>query len=123
MLPPNQPKELKRYMAVGARRVQFRYTEFRPPGLLPQFIARSHKLSEGEPRWQRGVVLKRGKAEVLVRADAAQLLKDVYALGDAEDRIWLTEYAYAEMRQLNGRLPVKTHWLELASSDDARRDV
>jgi internalin A len=108
LLSPNQPVELKRFMDPKTRRVQFRYSELRPPGLVPQFIVRSHTLSEQGPRWQRGVVLKRGNAEVLVRADAAQLVTDVYALGEPEDRVWLTEYVYAEMRQLNGRLPVKT---------------
>lgn len=108
LLSPNQPVELKRFVGAFARHVQFRYSELRPPGLMPQFIVRSHTLSEGNPRWQRGVVLKRGSAEVLVRADAAQLVTDVYALGEAEDRVWLTEYVYSEMRQLNGKLPVKT---------------
>jgi internalin A len=109
MLSPNQPVELKRFMGKEARRVQFRYTELRPPGLMPQFIVRSHTLSEAQTRWQRGVVLKRGNAEVLVRADAAQLVTDVYALGEAEDRVWLTEYVHAEMQQINGKLSVKTY--------------
>jgi internalin A len=109
MLSPNQPVELKRFMGKEARRVQFRYGELRPPGLMPQFIVRSHTLSEAQTRWLRGVVLKRGNAEVLVRVDAAQLVTDVYALGEVEDRVWLTEYVHAEMQQINAKLSVKTY--------------
>ena len=109
LLNANQPRELKKFMAPNARRIQFRYEDVRPPGLLPRFIVRSHTLSEGQPRWLRGVVLARGKARVLVRGDYEGRVTDVYALGDkAEDRVWLTEFIVSEMRTLNDDLPVRT---------------
>ena len=54
LLDANQPTELKKFMGGAARRIQFRYEDVRPPGLLPRFIVRSHTLSEGQPRWLRG---------------------------------------------------------------------
>jgi len=109
LLDANQPRELKKFMGGGARRIQFRYEDVRPPGLLPRFIVRSHTLSEGQPRWLRGVVLARGKARALVRGDHEGRVTDVFALGDkAEDRVWLTEFIVSEMRALNDKLPVRT---------------
>src|SRR5262249_51545687 len=40
-----------------------------PHGLLPRFITKTHKLSEGHHRWRSGVVLADDGAEALVRAD------------------------------------------------------
>ena len=68
LLDENQPRELKKFMGPAARRIQFRYEDVRPPGLLPQFVVRSHTLSEKQPRRLRGVVPARGKARALVRA-------------------------------------------------------
>jgi internalin A len=110
LLDENQPGELKKEFMTGeARRIQFRYDDVRPPGLLPRFIVRSHTLSEKQPRWLRGVVLVRGKARALVRGDHEGRLTDVFALGESEeDRIWLTEFILAEMRSLHDKLPVRT---------------
>jgi internalin A len=38
-------------------------------GLLPRFITRTHPRSRGRARWRSGVVLIRGEAEAIVRAD------------------------------------------------------
>ena len=111
LLSANQPQELKKFLKPEARHVQFRYDGLRPPGLIPQFVVRSHTLSDGQPRWQRGVVLRRGGAEALVRADPEGRLTDLFALGGRDDRVWLTEYVQAEMQILNGKNPVTT-WVE-----------
>lgn len=109
LLGENQPREMKQFMESKARRIQFRYDDLRPPGLLPRFIVRSHSLSDGQPRWRRGVVLARGKARALVRGDHAGRVTDVFALGEnTEDRVWLTDFILAEMKALNDKLPVKT---------------
>jgi internalin A len=107
-LDANQPRELKDFMGTEARRIQFRYDDVRPPGLMPRFIVRSHTLSEGQPRWLRGVVLARGNARALVRGDYEGRATDVYALGEKEDRVWLTEFILSEMRVLNDKMPVRT---------------
>jgi internalin A len=109
LLDANQPRELKEFMSSEARRIQFRYDDVRPPGLLPRFIVRSHTLSEEQPRWLRGVVLTRGHARALVRGDHEGRITDVFALGDdIVDRVWLTEFILSEMRVLNDKLPVRT---------------
>ena len=109
LLGENQPQELKKFQAPTARRIQFRYDDVRPPGLLPQFIVRSHMLSQDQVRWLRGVVLAKGDARVLVRADHDGRVTDVYALGDEPaDRVWLTDFLLAEMQSLHDKLPVRT---------------
>jgi internalin A len=132
LLDANQPRELKKFMGSGARRIQFRYEDVRPPGLLPRFIVRSHTLSEGQPRWLRGVVLARGGGCALVRGDHEGRLTDVFALGEkAEDRVWLTEFILSEMRVLNDKMPVRTFvesetqpgaWTELELLREAARN-
>jgi internalin A len=133
LLDANQPRELKKFMQPEARRIQFRYEDVRPPGLLPRFIVRSHTLSERQPRWLRGVVLARGEAQALVRGDHEGRVTDVFVLGEqAEDRVWLSEFILAEMRVLNDKLPVRTFveseaqpgaWTELELlREAARRD-
>ncbi len=109
LLDANQPRELSPFMKGNSRRIQFRYEDVRPPGLLPRFIVRSHTLSERQPRWLRGVVLKRGKGRALVRGDHEGRVTDVFVLGEsANDRVWLSEFIVSEMRILNENLPVRT---------------
>ena len=109
LLDENQPLELKKFLVGSSRRIQFRYEDVRPPGLLPRFIVRSHTLSERQPRWRRGVVLARGKARALVRGDHDSRVTDVFAMGEESvDRVWLTEFILSEMRVLNDKLPVRT---------------
>lgn len=131
LLDANQPHELRKFKSGKAQRIQFRYDDVRPPGLLPRFIVRSHTLSEKQPRWLRGVVLARGAARALVRGDHEGRLTDVFALGEnSEERVWLTEFILSEMRVLNEKLPVRTFvedqpgvWTELEILRDAvRRD-
>lgn len=131
LLSENQPRELKGFMSETAQRIQLRYDDVRPPGLLPRFIVRSHTLSERQPRWLRGVVLTRRSARALVRGDHEGKVTDVFAVGDtAEDRVWLTEFILSEMRSLNEKLPVRTFvedkagvWTELEILREAvRRD-
>jgi internalin A len=108
LLNENQPQEMKKFMESKAQRIQLRYDDLRPPGLLPRFIVRSNTLSVGQPRWRHGVVLARGKAYALVRGDHAGRVTDIFAIGETEDRIWLTEFVLGEMKVLNDKLPVKT---------------
>jgi internalin A len=131
LLDANQPRELKRFMSGKAQRIQFRYEDVRPPGLLPRFIVRSHTLSARQARWLRGVVLARGKARALVRGDHEGRVTDVFVLGDeADERVWLAEFILSEMRLLNDKLPVRTFveseaqpgaWTELELLREAAR--
>jgi internalin A len=131
LLNANQPRELKRFTGGKAQKIQFRYEDVRPPGLLPRFIVRSHTLSVRQPRWLRGVVLARGKARALVRGDHEGRVTDVFIIGDETDeRVWLSELILSEMRLLNDRLPVRTFveseaqpgaWTELELLREAAR--
>jgi internalin A len=50
--------------------LRFRYTyEVLPAGVVSRFIVRTHLLSEGQPRWARGVVLEWKDAQALMIAD------------------------------------------------------
>lgn len=109
LLEANQPQDLKQFTSGKAQKLQIRYEDVRPPGLMPRFIVRSHTLSEGQPRWLRGVVLARGKARALVRGDHEGRVTEIFVLGErAEDRVWLSEFILSEMRVLNDNLPVRT---------------
>jgi len=127
LLDENQPGELKKYTGENAQRIQLRYDDLRPLGLLPRFIVRSHTLSERQPRWRRGVVLSRRSAQALVRGDHESRITDIFVIGEsAEDRVWLTEFILSEMRVLNEKLPVRTYvedesgaWTELEILRDA----
>jgi internalin A len=131
LLNANQPRELKRFTGGKAQKIQFRYEDVRPPGLLPRFIVRSHTLSVRQPRWLRGVVLARGKARALVRGDHEGRVTDVFIIGDdSGERVWLSEFILSEMRILNDRLPVRTFveseaqpgaWTELELLREAAR--
>jgi internalin A len=131
LLDENQPRELKKFVGKNAQRIQLRYDDVRPLGLLPRFIVRSHTLSERRPRWRRGVVLSRRSAQALVRGDHEGRVTDIFVIGDsADDRVWITEFILSEMRVLNEKLPVRTYvedetgaWTELEILRDAvKRD-
>ena len=131
LLSENQPRDFKDLMTQNAQRIQLRYDDVRPPGLLPRFIVRSHTLSEKQPRWLRGVVLTRRSARALVRGDHEGRVTDIFATGvNADDRVWLTEFILSEMRILNERLRARTFvedqpgvWTELEIlRDAAQRD-
>jgi len=131
LLDENQPRELKKYMSEDTQRIQLRYDDVRPLGLLPRLIVRSHTLSERQPRWRRGVVLTRRSAQALIRGDHEGRVTDIFVIGEStEDRVWLTEFILSEMRVLNEKLPVRTYiedesgvWTELEILRDAvKRD-
>ncbi len=132
LLDANQPRQLKKFMEPGATRIQFRYEDVRPPGLIPRFIVRSHTLSARQSRWLRGVVIARGKTKALVRGDHEGRVTDVFAIGpNPTDRVWLTEFILAEMKTLNDKLSVRTFvesdakpgaWTELEILRDAAKN-
>jgi internalin A len=129
LLDENQPRDFKDLIGAEAQRIQLRYDDVRPPGLIPRFIVRSHTLSEKQPRWLRGAVLTRRSARALVRGDHEGRLTDVFASGEnPDDRIWLTEFILSEMRVLNEKLRARTFvedqpgvWTELEILRDAAR--
>lgn len=66
--------------------VVFRYKyPVLPHAILPRFISKTHKLSEGRERWRSGVVIGRDAAEAIVRADYDDAVVDVWVRGAHRD--------------------------------------
>ena len=66
--------------------VLFRYKyPILPHGILPRFISKTHKLSEGRYRWRSGVVVMKDTAEALVRADYDTSIVDIWLRGPHRD--------------------------------------
>ncbi len=88
--------------------VRFRYLyELLPAGVMSRFIVRTHALSEGLHRWQRGVVLAWGDARALVMAERRRNPRvDVYLSGGtAEERQELAGVVRTNMEAIHHGLP------------------
>ena len=83
LLPKFEP-ELPAYWDHAPVRLRYRYNIL-PPGLLPRFIVQTHALSEGEPHWRHGVVLKHSDAEALIREEADRSELHVFVIGEDKD--------------------------------------
>jgi len=83
LLPAFEP-ELKEPWDKAEIRLRYRY-EVLPPSLLPRFIVRTHALSEGEPHWRHGVVLRHAGAQALIRDESDRHEVHVFILGADDD--------------------------------------
>jgi internalin A len=68
LLDKQEPAEATEFKPEACLNFQYHYPVI-PEGLLPRFIARTHVLSEGLPRWRTGVILKFEDNRALVKAD------------------------------------------------------
>jgi internalin A len=68
---PKETPELPEWKNVDTLAFEYHYNIL-PEGLLPRFIVRTHRLSEGCARWRHGVELRQGEANALVRADVQE---------------------------------------------------
>ncbi len=100
-------------------RLRYRY-EVLPPGLVPRFIVRTHALSDGEPHWRYGVVLRHAEARALIRAESDRAELHVFALGgDNETRRLLVAMVRRELEALNAEMRVRpVEELELTGEGD-----
>jgi internalin A len=100
-------------------RLRYRY-EVLPPGLVPRFIVRTHALSDGEPHWRYGVVLRHADARALIRAESDRAELHVFALGgDNETRRLLVAMVRRELEALNSEMRVRpVEELELTGEGD-----
>jgi internalin A len=108
---PELPDDLKTEAAV---RLRWTYKAL-PEGLLPEFITRTHMLSDdlSELRWANGVVLKMKEARVLVKADRQDKTITAVAAGLHPE---LMRHVEAELDALNEEIP----GLEVAKEMEAR---
>ena len=107
LLPEFEP-EMKEAWEKAPVRLRYRY-EVLPPGLLPRFIVRTHALSDGEPHWRHGVVLRHADAKALIRAESDRAELHVFALGkDEETRLVLVAMVRRELEMLHGAMKMQS---------------
>ena len=76
-----------------------------PHGVLPRFITRTHKLSEGRERWRTGVVLADDGAEARVQADYEANTLTIWVRGHyADARRSLLKVIRYELESIHARI-------------------
>ncbi|MCC6359688.1 MAG: leucine-rich repeat domain-containing protein [Phycisphaerales bacterium] len=83
LLPQNTPN-ISAWDAKACVVFRYKYPVL-PHGVLPRFISKTHRMSEGRDRWRSGVVIAKDGAEALVRADYDANIVDIWVRGDARD--------------------------------------
>ena len=100
----------------GGVRLRYVYDPL-PEGVLPRFIVRTHLLSEQQPRWRNGVVLKDGQAKALVRRGANRNHVEVTAFGPDADRLRLLQIIQGNLERIHADLPEPKPFGELELAD------
>ncbi len=105
-LPDSQPAGVEVFGKAGpedAARLRYTYTSV-PPGLLAQFIVRTHPLMEPQMQWASGTVLTLNEARALVRA-VSKTEVEVTAIGSNPDaRRDLAGLCRGELNNLNAQI-------------------
>jgi internalin A len=84
---------------------EYHYTIL-PEGLMPSFIVRTHALSEGQPRWRTGVVLRWEQSRALVKADAAEKKIVIRVTGlNADGRRKLLAVIRSDFERIHSEMP------------------
>jgi len=101
LLPKNEPDEIAEFNLGNCLNFQYHYPIL-PEGLLPRFITRTHHLSEGEPRWRSGVILKFEDCRALVKADSVDKKIFISVTGErAENRRRLLAVIRADFERIH----------------------
>jgi internalin A len=101
LLSKTEPPEADAFDLEKCLNFQYHYTVL-PEGLLPRFITRTHHLSDGEPRWRSGVILKFEGCRALVKADIVDKKVFVSIAGDsAESRRRLLAVVRADLERIH----------------------
>ena len=101
-----QPAGLKAgdWQKPGGVRMRYVYDPL-PEGVLPRFIVMTHLLSQGQPRWRNGVVLRDGQAAALVRRGERRNQVEVTAFGPEAERLRLLEIIQGNLERIHADLP------------------
>jgi internalin A len=105
LLPDAEP-ELPNWHAEQCLVFTYKYGVL-PQGILPRFITRTHTLSEGQPRWRKGVILSEPQHSVsaLVRADYELNEVSVFVRGtDPSAKRHLLSVIRYHFEELHGRV-------------------
>jgi internalin A len=118
LLPEFEPKMRDSWDRVPVR-LRYRYNVL-PSGLLPRFIVQTHALSEGEPHWRYGVVLKHADAQALIREESDRSELHVFVLGEnIEARGVLVAIVRRELELLHASMKMQSiEELELTGEND-----
>ncbi len=118
LLPEFEPKMIEKWDKAPVR-LRYRY-DVLPPGLLPRFIVQTHALSEGEPHWRYGVVLKHSNAQALIREESDRSELHVFILGkNLEARGVLVAIIRRELELLHTSMKMQPiEELELSGEND-----
>lgn len=109
-----QPEALaKDWQASGSVRLRYLYDPL-PEGVLPRFIVLTHPLSQGQPRWRHGVVLRQGAAAALVRRGDKPNQVDITAFGPDAERLELLQIVQGSFERIHVDLPEPRPVAELA---------
>ena len=92
------------WQAPGSVRLRYVYDPL-SEGVIPRFIVMTHLLSEGEPRWRKGVVLRDGQACALVRRGENRNHVEVMAFGPEAERLRLLEIIQGTLERIHADLP------------------
>ncbi len=108
----------------GAVRLRYVYDPL-PEGVLPRFIVMTHLLSQGQPRWRHGVVLRDGSAAVLVRRGEKPNHIEVTAFGRDDERLHLLQIVQGSLERIHLDLPEPrpVAEIELAGLADVYRPI
>ena len=88
----------------GGVRMRYVYDPL-PVGVIPRFIVTTQHLSDGQPRWRSGVVVREGRAKALVRKGIRKNHVEVTAFGPEEERLRLIEIIRGNLERINLDLP------------------
>lgn len=124
-----EPKDFDVAEHMALAEVRFRYLyELLPAGVMSRFIVRTHELSDGLHRWQRGVVLAWGGAKALVMAERRRNPRvDIFIRGGtAEERQQLAGVVRSNIEAIHDGLPDGLHGeeeLDLSAPGDNYENV
>jgi internalin A len=91
LLDVNQPEDVGKFKSEDCLNFEYHYSVL-PQGLIPRFIVRTHEMSDGEPRWRTGVILRYGDCRALVRADVQGRKIVVRIMGKENRRRYLLDF-------------------------------
>ena len=98
--------------APGAVKMRYVYDPL-PEGVIPRFIVTTQRLSEGQPRWRHGVVLKDEKAAALVQRGEKENHLEITAFGPEAERLRLLEIIQGNLERINADVPKPEPYAEI----------
>lgn len=106
LLEENQPDDVGEFKPENCLNFEYNYSVL-PNGLIPRFIVRTHEMSDGEPRWRTGVILKYGECKALVRADVQGRKIVVRIMGKENKRRYLLEIIRSHFTAIHQAVKLK----------------